>query len=92
MLEKQLIHDKSSKKCLSYYVVELINEYNENNTDNPNNVEMTDADNLQEHASNNKLFVTQNSPYLEEKSDVEFSQKKTNYEILDDDITTLRVH
>lgn len=58
MLEKLLILDKLSKKGLSYYVMELINEYNENNTDNPNNVEMTDVDNSQEHASNNTLFVT----------------------------------
>ena len=49
MLEKLLILDKLSKKGLSYYVMELINEYNENNTDNPNNVEMTDVDNSQEH-------------------------------------------
>lgn len=50
MLEKQPIRDKSSKKGLSCYVMEFINEDNEKNADNPNNVKMTDGDNSQEHA------------------------------------------
>ena len=38
MLHKQLIYDKPLQKGTTYYVMELINEDIENNTDNPNNV------------------------------------------------------
>ena len=54
ILEKQRIYDKLSKKGTSYIME--INENSENNTDNPNNVQTTNVDNSQEHATNINFF------------------------------------
>ena len=48
MLEKQLIHDKPSKKGTSYYIMEQMNDDIGNNTNNTNDYQIPNIDNSQE--------------------------------------------
>ena len=48
MLEKQVIYDKPSKKCMSYYIMEQMNDGLDNNTNNTNGDQITNMANSQE--------------------------------------------
>ena len=55
-------------------MMKLMNEDNESNTDNPNNIQVPDADNSRRTCISTIFLVTQKSPDHGKKYDVEYSK------------------
>ena len=96
MLEKQLIYEKPSKKGMSHYIMEQMNDDIDNNTNNTNENQITNIDNSQElfinTSDNDKKSTEQGSrePAINEgNTTTGLQNKRRNYNILEDNVTTL---
>lgn len=71
-------------------MMKLMNEDNESNTDNPNNIQVPDADNSRRTCISTIFLVTQKSPDHGKKYDVEFSNGLFNITTILRDFLTLQ--